>query len=154
MTITRANLEALLVARRGPLMSAATMAVTVAGSNADLNDPIGYAIRYMGGTVADISSVTSVDLATVDFALIDGVFDVAELRLLRTIKGRLDMVDIRTGPFTESLSQLAESVEQDIQSMSEQVVKKYGAGSILIDTGNLSLDFAEHNDDLPGDTDD
>lgn len=151
MTVTRANIEKTLTLRRSPLMVIATMAVTFAGSNVDLNDPIGYAIRFLGGTVTDPMLVADADLTSLDDIFLDGILDVAELRLLRTIKGRLDQVDTRTGPLSESMSQLAKSVGEDIDDLMAMIKAKYGTGvgGILIETGYISLNFAEHNDALP-----
>lgn len=154
MDITRAELESVLVARRGPMLVAAGMATTYIGSNPNLNDPLGYAIRYLGGTVASIATVVDADFSTLpDSATVDGVLDVAELRLLRSLKGHLDEVDSRVGPLSVSLSQLARSVQEDIEELSKLVLRKYGVGSTMVEVGLLTLNFADHNDPLPDEID-
>jgi len=66
MTITRANVESILIKRVGKLMTAADMdGSTVGGTNADLNDPIGRALRRIGYTTASIIAVADVDIAGV-----------------------------------------------------------------------------------------
>ena len=57
MTITRANLESILVQRAGGFMSFVGFAVTIAGANANLNDPLAYALRQTGYSVTNITSV-------------------------------------------------------------------------------------------------
>src|SRR5690242_14586451 len=101
MSLTRANIETILVKRCGPLMTAAGMATTVLGSNADLNDPIGYAVRKAGGSVTSFVAVADADIAGVDELGYDQLLDLAELRTLETILGNLDDVDLRVGPRDE-----------------------------------------------------
>lgn len=139
MTVTRANLESILVRRAGPLMEAADMAVTVVGTNADLNDPIGFGIRASGGTVADPSLVTDADVATVSTSYFDLFLDRCELRLLENILGNLAMVDITAGPRSEKLSQLAEQVRHKIANIKARL-----EGQCEPDT--FGLNFAEHGD--------
>ena len=137
MAVTRANLESILVSRDGPLMEAAGMAVTVVGTNADLNDPIGYGIRASGGTVADPSLVTDTDVGTVSLTYFDLLLDRSELRLLENILGNLALVDITAGPRSEKLSQLAEQVGRKIKWLKEQL-------AVVSEPGTFDLDFAEH----------
>lgn len=148
MTITRANLEVILVKRASAYMSAAGMAVTFTGSNADLNDPIGYALRYVGYTVDDPSSVANADVAELASEDLDQVLDVAEYRLLKNISGNLALVDITTGPVSEKLSQLSASLEKRIEKLSADISTLYGAG-VTIEVGAFHYDFSTHGDDLP-----
>lgn len=144
MTVTRANLEAILVQRCGALMSFAGMAVTVAGSNASLNDPIGYALRQVGYTVASHSSVSDADCASITDDYLDQVLDLAELRTLESVLGNLDDVDITNGPESERFSQLAVSLEKRITRLQDKI--NYTYGSVVAEMGYLLHDFAEHND--------
>lgn len=83
--ITRANLEAEIVSRIGAWMTNAGLAVTIAGSNADLNGPIGWAIRVSGGATASPALVTDADVATLGDAYYDQLVDLAQLRTLESI---------------------------------------------------------------------
>ena len=136
MSLTRANVESILVSRCGPLMTAADMAITVVGSNEDLNDPIGYGIRQAEGAVGDPSSVTDTDVASVSSANLDIFLDWCEYRLLKNILGNLDDVDITAGPRSEKLSQLAEQAKWRVEEM-ETSLKR-----VVADT--FSLNFVEH----------
>lgn len=146
MTITRTTLETILVRRASAYMTAAGMAVTYAGSNADLNDPIGYALRYVGYAVDDPSSVSNSDIAEIADEDLDQVLDVAEYRLLKNISGNLAMVDITTGPVSEKLSQLSTSLEKRIDKLAADIAALYGTGT-TIEVGAFHFDFATHGDD-------
>ena len=65
MSLTRANLEVILVKRCGALMTFAGLAVTVVGANDDLSDPLAAAMRASGYELA--SPVTVADGAPVAF---------------------------------------------------------------------------------------
>lgn len=145
MTVTRANLEAILVQRCGGLLSFAGMAVTVAGSNASLNDPIGYALRQTGYTVASITAVADADLASLDVDDLDQILDVAEFRTLENISGNLDDVDITNGPESEKFSQIGASLEKRMARLQEKINNDYGAG-VTVETGMITYDFADHDD--------
>ena len=149
MTLTRANVESILVNRCGAYMEAVGMVVTIVGTNANLNDPIGYAIRACDGSVADYVLVTNADILTVDSDDYDKLFDVAELRTLESVSGNYDMVDITVGPRSEKLNQLAQNLEARLKRLAQQVEDKYGIGAPTVDSGHITLDFADHNEALP-----
>ncbi len=114
--------------------------------NIDMTDPIGYSIRQNGGTVSDPTVITDADIATVDD--LDALLDVAELRLCRNIKGNLDLIDIKVGPREEKLSQLAVSLQQDIERLEAYIAANYGIGGVSVETGVIQMDFADHNETI------
>ena len=86
MALTRANVEAILTKRTSKVMTFVSMdGTTVDGTNADLNDPIGVAIRECGGTTAAPELVTDADVATVVTADLDKLLDIGEYRLIGSI---------------------------------------------------------------------
>jgi len=125
MTITRASLETILVQRCGSLMSLVGMPVTYTGSNASLNDPIGYALRYAEYTVADITSVSNADIAELEDGDLDQILDVSELRLLENIQGNFSLVDITNGPESEKFSQSAAVIEKRINKLQAKIDSMY-----------------------------
>ena len=149
MTLTRANIEAILVQRCGAYMTAAGMVVTIAGSNANLNDPIGYAVRMCDGTVTDYLTVADADILTVNSTDYDKLLDIAELRTLENILGNLDDVDITVGPRTEKLNQLALNLLARANRLNKRIEDAYGIGAPSVDAGHITLDFADHNEALP-----
>ena len=146
MATTRANIEAILVQRCGGLLTFAGMAVTVAGSNASLNDPIGYALRQAGYTVANIAAVSDTDLTSLDTDDLDYILDVAEFRALENISGNIDDVDIQNGPESEKFSQIGANLEKRMARLQEKINSSYGVG-VTAEFGTISYDFVQHGDD-------
>ena len=145
MALTRANAEFILEARTGPLLTAAGMAVTVVGSNVDLNDPIARAVRDLGHSVASAVLVTDADVAAVTDAETDQFLDIATLHTLEAILGNLDDVDIRVGPLSEKLNQLAEQIERKIMRLLSSLEDLYGYGRSSLTAGYIQVNIAEHD---------
>ncbi len=144
MTITRAQVERILISRCGLLLIAAGLdGVINNGTNGDLNDPIGSALRASGLSVADISFVADSDLSSVTDDLVDQVLDIAEHRALLNIEGNLDQVDITIGPRSESRNQLAAQVRVKIDRLEARISRLYGVGLGTLNAGVIGLDFAE-----------
>lgn len=146
MTITRANVETILVKRVGPLLTKAGMATTIVGSNADLNDPMGYALRQAGYSVASILSVSDSDLASVSDSGVDEVIDFAEYMTLENILGNLDDVNTTLGPRKEELFQLTGQVERKLARLEKKLNQLYGWNASTLETGVIIQEFAEHGD--------
>ena len=134
---SRAQVEQILVARDGPLMSAAGMIIAYTGINTDLNDPIAHGVRMLGGTVANPVLVTDADVDTVSLVYYDQLLDRCELRLLENLLGNLDDVSITAGPRKEELQQLALQVERKMKWLREKLVT-------VSEPGTFGLDFATH----------
>ena len=140
MTITRIHAETELVERQGARMSMVELAVTILGSNADLQSPMAAALRKMGYTASN--PVSDSDLAILADDELDEFYDRAELRLMQNIKGNNVLVDITTGPRSKRLGQIAQELEKDIAALSVKINSEYdGAGSLVADA--ISLDFQE-----------
>lgn len=153
MSLTRANVETILVKRCGSLLTAAGLdGSTIDGTNEDANDPIGYALRQLSYTVDDITAVDDADVSSVSTSNYDKLLDLAELRMLENIQGNLDEVDITLGPRKEALGQLPARLEKRIERLEDKLKKRYGIGAATLTAGTIMLDFAEHNEDLPGET--
>lgn len=145
MSITRVNLETELVTRSHGYLENVGMAVTNVGTNADLNGPIGYAIRQSGGTVASPSLVADSDLSSFEASDIDKLADIAEYRLLLNIKRQWGKVDIKAGQLSQSLSQFADQLDKDIAALKDDLITSYGYGVASLSAGVIDLDFAEHD---------
>jgi len=147
--MNRAQVEQILIKRCGKQMVAADLnGTTYDGTNVDLNDPIGYAIRQCGGTVADVTTVTATDVAFISADDHDKFLDIAELRLLENILGNLDDVDITVGPVSEKLSQLSESIAKRVTRLQAKIEKEHGIGGATMEAGMITLDFADHREAL------
>ncbi len=98
MAITRAQTETILISRVGGWLTLSTLdGTTVDGTNAALNDAIGFAIRLLGGTTANPALVTDADLLTIDDDDVDQLLDIAEYRALYSAQGAL-FIDAKAGP--------------------------------------------------------
>ena len=144
MSITRANVENVLVHLLGPMLTKAGMLILVDGTNDDLGYPIGWALREAGYTTADITSPTDAEVNSAEDD-IDEVVDLAELRTLANIVGNLDDVDVTVGPRSEKLSQLAIQVQKRLDSVEKRLEKLYGFGASSLGTGVITYEFAEHS---------
>lgn len=125
---TRANLESEVVSRIGAWMSNVGFAVAVAGSNANLNSPIGWAIRTSGGSTSDPALVTDADVATVAVSSYDQLTDLAELRTLEAIYKAYTGVDVKGLSFSESGDQFAQRIWQAITALRSSIEGVYGIG--------------------------
>jgi hypothetical protein len=120
---------------------------TVDGTNADLNGPIGQAIRDLGYTVSNPVLVSDTDVAQVTDSELNEYLDITELHTLEAILGNLDDVDIRVGPRSEKFNQLAKQVEAKIDRLEKNLDKKYGYTTSTISSGYIIQDRAQHGDD-------
>lgn len=147
MTLTRAAIEGELVNRRGAWMVEVGLSNEADGVNSDLNSPIGYAVRQVGGSVSSLNYVTDADVATVDSADIDEMLDIAEFRLLRNIYGHYTAVDNSGLPASQSSDQFGQRILKAMQLLKEDIDEKYGAGESELETGSIALDFVQKGDD-------
>lgn len=140
--IDRATAEYVLINRAGSKMSAAGMdGETINGTNLDLNDALATALLGMNITPSSMAAVSDNDISAVSD--VRQFLDRAELRILESISGRLDLVDITVGPRRESLSQLATQVEKAIERLTKKIEQLYGGGLGVLDAGVIGLDFAQ-----------
>lgn len=125
---TRADIEQEIVSRAEAWLTAASMAVTFAGANADLNSPIAWAVRAAGGAVSAPSLVTSTDVQTVTSANYDKLLDLAEYRTLISIYQNYKKVDGKAGPVEGKADQLAQRMQKAIADKRAQLFADYGIG--------------------------
>jgi hypothetical protein len=141
MTITRAQVESNLVGRTGKRMELAGFAITTAGANADLNDPISSAMRSMGLEVS--YPVTDANLSLVAETDISELFDRAELQLLQNCLNNFVLVDITLGPKVERLDQLSTQTQAVIDRKIKAIENRYGSRMVM---GTLYHDFQQKAD--------
>lgn len=147
MSYTRANLEFLLIKRVGAFLTRAGLdGVTISGSNADLNDPLGYALRKSGYLVAVPNAVSSTDVAAVSESDLDKVLDFAEYRALSTVRQNLLLVDTRVGPRDSKFSQLIAQLKDILEEKSGFLSEQYGFDDSEMEEGIIGLDIADHED--------
>ena len=144
MALTRIVAETILVSRLGPVMEVAVMAVSYTGGNTDLDDPLAWATRGVGGSTAAHNTVTDAELARVAVGDFDDLMALAEWRTLLNIQGALDAVDVTVGPRKELLSQYADKVQQMLDRL-EPLVNGLGLLTAPLEAGYITIDIAEHD---------
>lgn len=148
MALIRANVEAVLIKRLANTLAFVDLdSTTVDGTNADLNDPIGYAIRVCSGTVDDITVVDDDDVGTVDSDDVDMLLDVAEYRAVETVLGNFDKYGLKVGPRSGYQSQVREGLEAKVKRMKTDLETDYGLRAARATAGVIGRDFAEHGED-------
>ena len=145
MALTRVIAETILVKRLGPMMGVAEMAVTIVGTNADLNDPLAWATRGVDGSTAAHNTVTDAELALVAATKYDDLMTLAEWRTLKNIQGAINMVDITTGPRSEKLHQFIEQIQVMLDRL-EPAIEALGMLTTGMTAGYITLDIAEHSE--------
>lgn len=144
MSLTRASVESVLIRRCGRLLTAAGLdGTTGSGSNADLVDPISWAVRQLGLAVATLGSLSDSDLAGVATDDLDALLDLAELRCYESALGNLDVVDVSVGPERESLGQLGTRLESLIERKRAAIQRTHGIGAATLTGGTIRLGFQQ-----------
>ena len=147
MALTRPNVEALIVARCSGFMQAAGLPVTVVGTNAALDDPIGWALRQLAFTPADPVAPTTSDLAGIDPADYNEFLDLVELRTLETCAQNYTAVDLRAGMRSESFNQLAQRLKDRIDAKKDAIAEAYGSSLAELSVGVIRYDFQASDED-------
>lgn len=147
-TYTRVQVETMLVSRTSRLLAIVGKATTTAGSNVDLNDAIGVAVRVLGGTVTDPVTVADADIQTVDSDKFDALLDIAELRVLYSIRGNLTLTDVVSGPFEDTFSDIGDYLDDQIKALEDRIENLYGIGGAESEVGVITLNIASHNEDI------
>lgn len=148
MALTRSQFETILIGRLGGWLTEAGLDGTShAGANDALNDPIAYAVRRLGGTVANPVLVADGDLAGLASTDYDAAFDVAEWRALENLLRGLRKVDTRVGPLAQSFSQLRRDVLEAAKEKRSQIENDYGLLGATLQAGNITLDLSLKDED-------
>jgi hypothetical protein len=143
MALTVVQFETILTNRVGTLMTTVGMdGTTVDGDNPDLVDPMGVAIRHMGGSVTTITDIVDADLAGFEESDYDELFDVAEYRTLLSIQGNFALIDTEIGPRDEKWSKLGDQLEKLITSKKKQIDDAYNVNNWTLAAEIVEYDFS------------
>lgn len=128
--MTRQEVETIIVKRLSGWLNQAGMSTITNGTNPDLNDSIGWAIRKLGGSVANPINVTNADLLNIGPE--DALLDLVELRTLETIQTNYVKVNSTVGPRKEEFNNLRTALSSLIPARRKQIESEWG-----IDLGEL-----------------
>jgi len=146
MSVTRANVEAVLVKRSGQLLQAAGMdGTTATGSNTDLNDPIGGAIRRLGYATASMALVTDADCAQVPDDKLDALLDLAEVRCLENVITHLDDAMVYSGSGSSRMSSRVRQIQAMVDRKRNYVEREHKLGLGKLEPGSILFDFVEQS---------
>lgn len=147
MAITRASVEEKLVRRLSAWMAKASLAITYAGANADLDDPLDFAIGKLDGSVTTWGVPSTADLAALAASDHAALLDLAEYRLLQNILGNFDKVDVSSPAGAAQLDDLGQRIERRLKVLQAQIASEYGiavvATSGTLTGGSLTLNIAD-----------
>lgn len=144
MAMTRAEAESVLIRRCGKMLDAAGLdGTTVDGTNADLTDPLGVALRHLGFSPAGLVTVTDSDLSGVDDSNVVEFLDVAALAAMRASLNNWVEPDQIAGQDTrQDLGKLRESLRTSIGAEEKRLADLYNYGVASgIEAGTLTLGF-------------
>lgn len=131
MAYTRAQLEGILIKRVGAWLTFVSLdGVTHAGANPDLNDPLVQALQYLSYSVADITNVSSTDLAAVSDANIPKLLALAEYYSLGTILQNFTKTDVSGLNYSKKAGQFGERVAARLEALRLQLLTQYGVGVV------------------------
>lgn len=122
---TLAAVETVLTRRLGSLLDEAGLSVE-AGPNPHLADPVAWALRALGYSVASIVDVSDSDLAPLATGHVDALLDLAELRTLEAVAGNMTAVDVTVGPVSERRGSLGDRVVKLVESRREAAQARWG----------------------------
>lgn len=143
MALTVVEFETVLTRRIGALLTTVGLdGSTIDGNNPDLVDPMAYSIRQIGGSVTTITDVIDADLTEFSESQYDELFDVAELRALRSAySAATGLVDTKIGPRDEKRSTVAANLDKLITAKEKEVEKAYGVNSWTLSAEIVEFDF-------------
>lgn len=150
---TIAQIETVIVNRCGSQMTKVKnvrtglpLSVITTGSNPDLADPIGRAVRDVGIPLSDPAGLTPVDadLASVTADQYDEILDRAELRTLKTILRNARSMTVEVSGVMVYNSDFGRQLQGEIKALEEEIKVTWGVarGSATLET--IDLGFAEH----------
>ena len=148
MSVTRAAVEGVLLKRVGRLMALVQMDGTAdTGSNADLVEPIAFALRQIGLAPATFGAVTDADFVKLDPADLDQLLDYAEWRLLLNIRGNFDLVNLTIGPRREDWGNVRDQLARLIDDVKTRLETMYATDFNALRGGVIAYDFISKPDD-------
>lgn len=114
MPLALANFHSILVGRRRKVLTFLGLSTAIDGSNPELGDPLGRAVRVLGGTTEDPEAPTIEEVqAVVDVVGLDRLLDKADIHLGQRILDNWDEASFTLGSMSQQSIQLREQTQKD-----------------------------------------
>lgn len=147
MPLTRANVDMLINRRCGAILREVGMHLEEEGTdNTDLHDPIAWALRRCGLSVASPVAPTEDEIAAVPSDQLDQFLDHVELRALESALTRYVGVDVGAQGESQRHDQLGMRIERAIARKREQIARDYASATVTLTGGVIGLSFQETAD--------
>lgn len=143
MSLTKSQADAELIDRTSGLLAIVGKSVVVDGTNPDTVGALREGLASLGLGVATFGAVADADLAAVPTSDYPQLFDVAELRLLRNIRGSLTLVDQKISLGEQKLGQVRDGLNAAITDLEAKLKCTYGIGAGTVSGGAVDLGFAQ-----------
>lgn len=139
MPITRAQADAKLISRCGPLLTLVGKdGTTVDGSNPDTVDALQVGMASLGLAPASFATVTDDDLAPIADAKVPQLIDVAELQLIQAVGSSFTDVDEKISLGEKKVSQNRAAIDVRFSSLAAFCRLRYGYGLAPLGVGSIN----------------
>jgi len=139
MSITRSNVEQALLSRCAGIMKVVGLnALTMDGTNPDLNDPIYRALAFQGIFASNMALVVDADLVNVADWRISQLIDAAEMRLLENLWGNWPYYSQKISQGQQEAQQLADRIQVRVKDLEERLRHPYGPGTAGVAVGRIA----------------
>ena len=147
MAVTKQMVQQVLITRLGRVLTDLSFEIVLSGDLEYLEDPIGWGLRMIEISTADLSLVTNEEVASMSDDDVDEFLDYAEYRLIGNLVKNAPEVDVKIGHRSEEFSQLANRLIQMFDRKRTEIRQIYGFGLGGLTAGRIDLDSLTTSDD-------
>lgn len=147
MAVTKQMVQQVLITRLGRVLTDLSFEIVLSGDLEYLEDPIGWGLRMIEISTADLSLVTNAEVASMSDDDVDEFLDYAEYRLIGNLVKNAPEVDVKIGHRSEEFSQLANRLIQMFDRKRTEIRQIYGFGLGGLTAGRIDLDSLTTSDD-------
>lgn len=147
MAVTKQMVQQVLITRLGRVLTDLNFEVILSGDLDYLEDPIGWGLRMIEISTADLTEITNAEVASMSDDDVDEFLDYAEYRLIGNLIKNAPDVDVKIGHRTEEFSQLANRLIQMFDRKRTEIRLLYGFGLGDLTSGMIDLDSLTTSDD-------
>jgi len=147
MAVTKQMVQQVLITRLGKVLTDLDFEVVLSGDLDYLEDPIGWGLRMIEISTADLTEITNTEVASMSDDDVDEFLDYAEYRLIGNLIKNAPDVDVKIGHRSEEFSQLANRLFQMFDRKRTEIRQIYGFGLGELTSGVIDLNSLTTSDD-------